>query len=66
MINLDPHSTRETWVHLDLAALGLRAGTRGFLAHDLVTGASWHWGEHAFVRLGRDGEPAHILQVRSL
>jgi starch synthase (maltosyl-transferring) len=65
VINLDPHSTRETWIHLDLQALGLR-WDEGFLAHDLVTGASWHWGEHAFVRLGRDGEPAHILQVRSL
>jgi starch synthase (maltosyl-transferring) len=31
-----------------------------------VTGQSWHWGQHAFVRLGRDLEPAHILHVRSL
>jgi starch synthase (maltosyl-transferring) len=65
VINLDPHSTRESWIHLNMPALGLR-WDEGFLAHDLVTGASWHWGEHAFVRLGRDGEPAHILQVRSL
>jgi starch synthase (maltosyl-transferring) len=65
VINLDPHSTRETWVHLNMPELGLRYD-EGFLAHDLITGNSWHWGEHAFVRLGRDGEPAHILQVRSL
>ncbi len=65
VINLDPHSTRETWIHLNMPELGLE-WDEGFLAHDLVTGASWHWGEHAFVRLGRDGEPAHILQVRSL
>jgi starch synthase (maltosyl-transferring) len=65
VVNVDPFSTRETWVHLDMPALGLR-WDEGFLAHDLVTGQSWHWGQHAFVRLGRDLEPAHILHVRSL
>ena len=65
VVNLDPHSTRETWVHLNMEELGLRPD-EGFLAHDLITGQSWHWGEHAFVRLGRDGEPAHVLHVRSL
>jgi starch synthase (maltosyl-transferring) len=65
VVNVDPFSTRETWVHLDMPALGLR-WDEGFLAHDLVTGQSWHWSQHAFVRLGRDLEPAHILHVRSL
>jgi starch synthase (maltosyl-transferring) len=65
VVNLDPHSTRETWVHLDMEELGL-TWDEGFLAHDLITGQSWHWGEHAFVRLGRDTEPAHVLHVRSL
>ena len=61
--NLDPHATRETWLHFDLPALGLDWGS-GFVAKDLVTGASWHWGQHAFVRLGRDTEPVHIISVR--
>ena len=61
--NLDPHATRETNVHLDMAALGLAPGD-SFVAHDLITGASWHWGEHNFVRLGPDGEPVHIIHVR--
>jgi starch synthase (maltosyl-transferring) len=61
--NLDPHATRETYVHLDMPALGLRPGD-GFVAHDLVTGASWHWGEHNFVRLGPDSEPVHIIHIR--
>jgi starch synthase (maltosyl-transferring) len=61
--NLDPHATRETTVHLDMAALGLNPGD-GFVAHDLVTGASWHWGENNFVRLGPDGEPVHIIHIR--
>jgi starch synthase (maltosyl-transferring) len=61
--NLDPHATRESTVHLDMAALGLRPGDT-FVAHDLITGASWHWGENNFVRLGADSEPVHIIQVR--
>ena len=61
--NLDPHATRETNVHLDMPALGLGPGDT-FVAHDLITGASWQWGEHNFVRLGPDGEPVHIIHVR--
>ena len=61
--NLDPHATREATVHLDMAALGLGSGDT-FVAHDLITGASWHWGEHNFVRLGPDGEPVHIINIR--
>jgi len=61
--NLDPHATRETTVHLDMAALGLNPGD-SFVAHDLITGASWHWGEHNFVRLGPDVEPVHIIHIR--
>jgi starch synthase (maltosyl-transferring) len=46
-----------------MGALGLGQG-ENFLAHDLITGASWHWGEHNFVRLGPEGEPVHIIDVR--
>ncbi len=61
--NLDPHATRETWLHFDLPALGLEWGT-SFVAKELITGASWQWGEHAYVRLGRGAEPVHIISVR--
>jgi len=61
--NLDPHATRETSVHLDMPALGLGQDEH-FVAHDLITGASWQWGEHNFVRLGPDGEPVHIIHIR--
>jgi starch synthase (maltosyl-transferring) len=63
--NLDPHATRETTVHLDMAALGMRPGDT-FVAHDLITGASWRWGERNFVRLGPDSEPVHIIDVRRI
>ncbi len=62
VVNLDPHSVRETFVHLDMAALGLEPRD-SFVAHDLLSGASWHWGEHVYVRLGHD-TPAHVVHVR--
>ena len=61
--NTDPHATRESWVHLDLPALGLHPG-EGFVAHDLLSEDSWQWGEHNYVRLGPESQPLHIIQVR--
>ena len=49
-VNLDPHGTRETTVHLDMPALGLDWHD-AFAVHDEITGATWTWGEHNFVRL---------------
>ncbi|HEX3004553.1 MAG TPA: alpha-1,4-glucan--maltose-1-phosphate maltosyltransferase [Angustibacter sp.] len=63
--NLDPHGVRETMVHLDLPALGLDHD-EGFVAHDLVTGQTWHWGEHVYVRLDPHTEPVHIVHVRGV
>ena len=62
IVNLDPHATRETMVHWQMPVLGLGwADTFG--AHDLLSDETWHWGEHAFVRLGPDA-PAHVIDVR--
>ncbi|WP_200941774.1 alpha-1,4-glucan--maltose-1-phosphate maltosyltransferase [Angustibacter sp. Root456] len=63
--NLDPHGVRETMVHLDMPALGLGYDD-GFVAHDLVTGQTWHWGEHVYVRLDPHTEPVHIVHVRGV
>jgi starch synthase (maltosyl-transferring) len=63
VVNLDPHATRETMVHLDLEALGL-TNADSFVVHDEITGADWSWGEHNYVRLDPFDEPAHILTVR--
>jgi starch synthase (maltosyl-transferring) len=62
VVNLDPHATRETMVHLDMPELGMDWND-GFGAHDLLSGQTWHWGEHVFVRLGPDA-PAHVVEVR--
>jgi starch synthase (maltosyl-transferring) len=64
VVNVDPHTTRETTVHLDMFALGLDWEDR-FVVHDEVTGQDWTWGEHNYVRLDPFHEPAHVLTVRS-
>ncbi|MFD6053170.1 maltotransferase domain-containing protein [Agromyces sp. NPDC060279] len=61
--NVDPHSVRETTVHLDLDALGLPPGST-FDVEDLVTGQHWEWGADAYVRLDAFTRPAHVLHVR--
>jgi starch synthase (maltosyl-transferring) len=63
VVNLDPHSTRETTVHLDLPALGLHWDD-SFAVHDEITGQDWSWGQHNYVRLDPAHEPAHVLTVR--
>ena len=62
VVNVDPHHTQETTVHLDMPGLGMD-WTDGFRVYDEITGQSWHWGEHAYVRLDPGHEPAHILHV---
>ena len=64
VVNVDPHATRETMVHLDLPALGMEHGD-SFVVHDEITGADWTWGRDNYVRLDPYHEPAHILTVRS-
>ncbi|WP_277455762.1 alpha-1,4-glucan--maltose-1-phosphate maltosyltransferase [Janibacter sp. DB-40] len=61
--NLDPHSTRESTLRLDMGALGLAWDAR-LQVTDLVTGEHWEWGEANYVRLGADAEPVHIVSVR--
>lgn len=63
--NVDPHSVRETTVHLDPRLFGLAAGAE-FDVENLVTGEVWRWGEHNFVRLDAFTEPVHILAVREI
>jgi starch synthase (maltosyl-transferring) len=63
VINLDPHATRETMVHLDLPALGLEWND-SFVVDDEISGNTWTWGEHNYVRLDPYAEPAHVLSVR--
>lgn len=61
--NLDPHSVRETTVHLDTRIWGVQPGD-GFEVEDLLTGAVWSWNDHNYVRLDAFAEPVHILKVK--
>lgn len=58
--NTDPHSARETSVHLNLGELGVSGE---FQVVDLITGAEFSFGEHNYVKLDSFTEPAHILKV---
>jgi starch synthase (maltosyl-transferring) len=63
--NVDPHSVRETMIHLDTRVWGVEPG-QPFEVEDLVTGAVWTWADHNFVRLDAFAEPVHILHVKEL
>jgi starch synthase (maltosyl-transferring) len=63
VVNVDPHGTRETTVHLNMPALGLDWHDQ-FVVHDELSGETWTWGERNYVRLDPYYEPAHILTVR--
>jgi starch synthase (maltosyl-transferring) len=60
--NLDPHSVRETTVHLDPTRFGIDLAEQ-FEVTDLITKQKFTWGQHNFVRLDAFVEPVHILRV---
>ena len=61
--NVDPHSVRQTMVHLDTTVWGVEPGAP-FEVEDLVTGAQWTWSDHDFVMLDAFTNPVHILHVK--
>ncbi|MEP6697643.1 MAG: alpha-1,4-glucan--maltose-1-phosphate maltosyltransferase [Pseudonocardiales bacterium] len=63
VVNLDPHRAREATIDLDLPQLGLDWRER-FTVTDHITGESYPWGQHNYVRLDPFVEPAHVLAVR--
>ncbi|MDP9418288.1 MAG: alpha-1,4-glucan--maltose-1-phosphate maltosyltransferase [Actinomycetota bacterium] len=62
VVNLDPHGAREATVHLDMPALGYDWDSR-ITVSDVVTGATYDWGAHNYVRLDPFDEPAHVFVV---
>jgi starch synthase (maltosyl-transferring) len=60
--NVDPHSVRETTVHLDASKFGLELGAT-FEVVDLLSGQQFIWGEHNYVRLDAFNQPVHVLSV---
>jgi starch synthase (maltosyl-transferring) len=60
--NVDPHSVRETTVHLDITKFGLIPGA-SFEVKDLITDQKFSWTADNYVRLDAFTEPVHILSV---
>jgi starch synthase (maltosyl-transferring) len=65
VVNTDPHSVRQTMVHLDTRVWGVAPGDP-YEVEDLVTGAQWTWSDHNFVQLDAFREPVHILHVKEI
>ena len=59
---LDPHDARTANLSLDMPALGAGWGAP-LVVHDEISGATFHWGQFAFVRLEPWRAVAHILRV---
>jgi starch synthase (maltosyl-transferring) len=60
---LDPTNERDATVWWDLESLGL---PDRYVAHDLVTGATWTWGRSTYVRLRPWEHVAHVVHARRL
>ena len=63
VINLDPHEPRESVLSLSMPDLGLDWHDTA-VVHDELTGGTWRWGEHNYIRLDPAVTPAHILTLR--
>ncbi|MFD0690810.1 alpha-1,4-glucan--maltose-1-phosphate maltosyltransferase, partial [Actinomadura fibrosa] len=62
VVNLNPTHPREATVHLDLPALGLPDdGDHPFTVTDQLTGTTYTWHQHNYVRLDPHVQPAHIF-----
>ncbi len=63
VVNLDPHSSQETMVHLPVEQFGL-AQDAAYEVEDLLTGLRYRWrGSSNFVRLDPSHEPAHVFRI---
>ncbi len=63
VVNLDPHSAKETVVDVDPTTIGLPAEA-AFGVRDLITDQAWTWGTSNYVRLDPFVEPAHVFHVQ--
>lgn len=59
--NVDPHSVRETTVHLDLHKLAVNSDE--FEVRDLLTDQKFTWQASNYVRLDPRDVPAHVLHI---
>ena len=60
IVNLDPYNAQEGTIHLNLPELGMDMDST-FEVYDEITGATYHWGTHNFVRLEPWNNVAHVF-----
>jgi len=60
---LDPHDAQTANLALDMPSLGADWGDT-LVVHDEITGATFHWGQFAFVRLEPWRAVAHLARVQ--
>ena len=63
VVTLDPHAVQESVLHLDVAALGFPPDVPLSL-YDELSGESYVWGAHPYVRLDPWRRVAHVLNLR--
>src|SRR5437764_9600146 len=63
VVNLDPYNWHEATLSLDLSELGLAPGSP-FVVHDELSGESYTWSEHPYVRIDPARQPGHIFAIR--
>ncbi|HUN57962.1 MAG TPA: alpha-1,4-glucan--maltose-1-phosphate maltosyltransferase [Candidatus Binataceae bacterium] len=61
-VNLDPLQPQACTVTVPSSVVGVKTGQR-YEVTDLLTGASYNWGDYNYVRLDPSVQPAHILRV---
>jgi starch synthase (maltosyl-transferring) len=65
VVNLDPFTSHEDTLDIDLVTLGLPLDA-AYEAHDELTGATYVWqGANPYIRLEPD-EPAHVFHLRAM
>ncbi|MDO5727020.1 MAG: alpha-1,4-glucan--maltose-1-phosphate maltosyltransferase [Bowdeniella nasicola] len=64
VVNLDPHHTHESLIHLDLAALRPGGLDLPLAVVDEMSGQEFIWGPVPFVRLDPHTQCAHIMKVK--
>lgn len=64
VVNLDPHYTHGSWVHVPVEDMGLDA-PQGFQVHDLLSDARFLWhGSRNYLELDPRVSPAFVFRVR--
>jgi len=62
---LDAKKTQDSFVHLNLAELGLSEG-QGYTIRDLLSGQSYLWrGSKNYVEINPEKEPCHLFVVEN-